>query len=205
MAKAASKAKGFNPLESVAASKASKSSLASHQTKGSVAASVDQYASLHGQIKLLEGQQEKFKNEVVAEAKSAFAKRVFDGMTGNLKILGNDESVTFITQNSGSGLTGEDLETIATEFGKKAVAALTEADLGSLKFKSDFISSSDNQKRMFDALAKAFSSDELAEMFQPITHKVKATAIESAVIHVKSADELADLYTALKLKAYIKV
>jgi hypothetical protein len=206
MAKAASKAKatGFDPTKNIATTKASsKSTLAAHQAKGVVADSVDQYVKLHAQIKLLEGQQDKFKDAVLIEAKKTFANRVFDGTTGNLKILGNAESVTFITQNSGSNLLESDLEVIAT-FGKKAVESLTEPDLSNLKFKPDFISESKNRKRLFDALAKEFSSDELTDMFQPLAHKVTATAIESAVIHVKTADELADLYAALKLKAYIK-
>ena len=195
----------FDPFAKVASSKAKSSSLAVIQTKGQTASAVDQYADLHAQIKLLEGQQEGFKDEILGEAKSAFAERLFDGQSGNLKVLGTNESVTFITQNSGSGLNASDLEILTEKFGKKTVAALTEPDLGSLKFKPDFIGSAENQKRLFETLARTFNQDELAEMFQPITHKVKSTVIESAVEHVKSAEELADLYTALKLKAYIKV
>jgi hypothetical protein len=199
--------KSFNPFDNAAEEpkKTSKSSLASHQAKGVVASAVDQYAELAAQIKNLEGKQDGFKDTVLGEVKMVFAKRVFDGITGNLKILGNDESVTFITQNSGSGLSKSEIKEIAAEFGKKAADSLTEEDLASLKFKPDFIASADNQKRMYAALAKEFSSEELAGMFQPTMFKVTATAIESAVVHVKSADELKKLYTALKLKAYIKV
>ena len=208
MAKAPKKEKEkkeFNPLNNFAASKAKPSALASVQTKGSIASSIDQYVDMQKQIKRLENEQEKFKDEVVSEAKIVFAKRVFDGISGNLKLLGNEETLTFITQNSGSSLTSAEVAIIAEKFGKKAAADLTESDLSTLKFKPDFIASEANQKRIFAALNKVFNEEELAEMFQPISSKAKSTAIESAVNHVDSADDLANLYTALKLKAYIKV
>jgi hypothetical protein len=194
----------FNPFK-VKKTSTSKSSLASHQTKGATAEAVDEYHRLQSEIKMLEGQQEAYKNTVLSESRAVFAERQMNGEAGNLKILGKSESVTFITQNSGSQLVEEDLNLIEEKFGKKTVNALVEPDLGSLRFNPAFIGNETTQKRLFDALAKAFSQDELETMFLPIAHKVKADTVTEAVKYVKSADQLADLYTALKLKSYIKV
>jgi len=198
------KTEDFNPFK-IKKSSAGKSSLAAHQTKGATAEAVDEYHRLQSEIKMLEGQQEAFKHEVLDEAKAVFATRLFDGQKGNIKILGKTESVTFITQNSGSMLTEEDLAIAAEKFSKKTIAALTEPDLGSLKFNPEFIGSESMQKRLFEALGKTFNKAELEEMFLPIGHKVKSDTVEQAVKYVKSASELADLYQTLKLKAYIKV
>lgn len=202
--KTETKTTDFNPFK-VKKNSSSKSSLASHQAKGTIAEAVDEYHRVQSEIKLLEGQQETCKNTVLAEARSVFAERQINGEQGNLKILGKEESVTFITQNSGSQLSEEDLNLIEEKFGKKTLNALTEPDLASLKFNPSFIGNETTQKRLFDALAKTFSKDELENMFQPIAHKVKADTVTEAVKYVKSADQLADLYTALKLKSYIKI
>lgn len=203
-AKKAEKNEGFDPFKVKKTSK-SKSELASFQLKGPQAKAVDEYAKIHKEIKLLEGKQESFKNTVVSEAKAQFAKRHIDGQSGNLKILGESDSVTFIAQNAGSMLTAEDLEVISEKFGEKTMAALTETDYGSLKFQGDFIKSESNQKKLFEVLSKGFKKEELEQMFLPIASKVVDNVIDEAVKHVKTADSLADLYTALKIKAYIKV
>jgi hypothetical protein len=196
----------FNPLKNIkteANSAKSGKSLETYDAKEKAA--IDQYVQLIREIKNLESQSDTCKDSILSEAKSQFAKRQMSGKAGNFKMLGNDETLTFICQNAGSTLKDENYQELVDFAGKKAAENLLESDVSSLKFNPDFIKQKENQDRIFAALAKAFSQDELAEMFLPVGYKPVDNVIEKATDYAKNADQLEKIYTLLKLKAYIKV
>jgi len=196
----------FDPFANVASSKGKK---AGSSTLGSVAgtgvgAEIDNFVKAARQIKDLESEKSASKDTVMIFANQEFAKRQRAGQSGNFRIEGNSESVTFIAQAKGSALAGDTMGVLKEKWGIEVVAAVTEVDLSSLKFNPEIIGNAELQQKIFAALENALTKEVRANLFLPVTYKVKTDVLDVAPTVTKTATELAQLYSDLKLTSYIR-
>lgn len=197
-------AKKFNPLDTKVKSKEKAGVLSFVEASPDVKEAIDNYCSISQEISKLEGLKKSYSLPIQEAATSLFCSRMMSKDVGNIKLQGNQGVVTYIVQNSSSALTEEDVQKLVARFGDKVAEELVETDIASLKLNPAYIAKEENQKKLFAALQKSFTAEELENIFTPVTSKVVDNVVEKAVDYAKSSEELADLYKFLKIKNYVK-
>lgn len=166
-----------------------------------VAQAIDAFRECQEQAKHFEGEATVHKDLITEFARREYTKRIFSGMPGSFKLLGDETMVTYVVMDSSAGLTEEDVEVFSKRWGKKAAEDLIEKDFRSIRFDADVLAA--NYDAIVDAL-QTLPGDILEKLFKPMSMKAKSAAVETAKKHVKNADELKELLEQLKLKNYIR-
>lgn len=162
---------------------------------------IDAFRECQEQAKHFEGEATIYKDQITEYARTEYTKRVFSGIQGSFKILGDETMVTYVVQDSSAGLTDEDVETFTERWGKKASEELIEKDFRSIRFDADVLAA--NYDAIVDALQE-LPAEVLEKLFKPMLMKAKHSALETAKKYAKNPDELRELLEQLKLKNYIR-
>lgn len=166
-----------------------------------VAEAIDAFREAQDQMKHFEGEATIHKNTVLAYAESEYSKRLAHGKNKSFKVLGDETMVTYVVMDASAGLTEEDVEDFAKNFGKEAAEDLITRDLGSLRFDPKVL------EENYDAVVEALQTlpEEVMEnLFKPMLMKARPGAAEGAKHYTKDPDELLEMLKALKIKNYIR-
>jgi len=166
-----------------------------------VAQAIDAFREAQDQAKHFEGEATIHKDLIIDYAQGEYAKRLLGGLQKSFKILGEETMVTYIVQDSSSGLTEEDAAEFRERWGEKATEELIVRDFASIKFDAEVLEA--NYDAVVNALQK-LPADVLENLFKPMLMRAAPGAIEKAKAYAKTPEDLRELMKQLKIKNYIK-
>lgn len=166
-----------------------------------VSEAIDAFREAQDQMKHFEGEMTIHKNTVLAYAEEEYSKRLVSGKNKSFKVLGDETMVTYVVMDSSAGLTEEDADEFAKNFGKEAAEDLITQDYGSLRFDPKVLA--DNYDAVVEAL-QTLPENVLENLFKPMLMKARPGAAEAAKHYTKDPDELLEMLKALKMKNYIR-
>ncbi len=166
-----------------------------------VAEAIDAFREAQDQAKHFEGEATIHKNTVLAYAEEEYAKRLNSGKNKSFKLLGDETMVTYVVMDASAGLTEEDAEEFAKNFGKEAAEDLITQDYASLRFDAKVLE--ENYDEVVAAL-QTLPENVLENLFKPMLMKARSGAAEGAKHYTKDPDELLEMLKALKIKNYIR-
>lgn len=166
-----------------------------------VAEAIDQFREAQDQAKHFEGEATIHKNTILAYSEEEYVKRLIGGKNTSFKVLGEETMVTYVVMDSSAGLSDDDVEEFARNFGEKAAEDLITRDFASIKFDAKVLEA--NYDAVVDAL-QALDPEILENLFKPMLHKARPGAAEGAKHYAKKPDDLLEMLKALKIKNYIR-
>lgn len=166
-----------------------------------VAEAIDAFRECQDQAKHFEGEATIHKNVVLSYAEEEYVKRLTGGKNNSFKVLGEETMVTYVVMDASAGLTDEDAEEFAKNYGQDAAEDLIVRDFGSIKFDASVLEAN------YDAVVKALQTlppDVLENLFKPMLMKARPGAAEAAKQYAKNPEELLEILKTLKIKNYIR-
>lgn len=166
-----------------------------------VAEAIDAFRECQDQAKHFEGEATIHKNAILNFSEEEYVKRLLSGKNTSFKVLGEETMVTYVVMDASAGLSEEDVEEFAKNFGRKAADDLIVRDFSSIKFDAKVLEA--NYEAVVEAL-QVLPSDVLENLFKPMLMKARPGAAEGAKSYAKKPDELLEVLKALKIKNYIR-
>lgn len=166
-----------------------------------VAEAIDAFRESQDQAKHFEGEATIHKNTILNYSETEYVKRLINGKNASFKILGEETMVTYVVMDASAGLTDEDVDEFAKNYGKQAAEDLIVRDFSSIKFDAKVLEAN------YDAVVEALQTlpeDVLENLFKPMLMKAAPGAAERAKNYAKKADDLLDMLKSLKIKNYIR-
>lgn len=166
-----------------------------------IAEAIDAFRECQDQAKHFEGEATIHKNTILSFSEEEYVKRLLGGKNNSFKVLGDETMVTYVVMDSSAGLSEEDVEEFAKNFGEEAAEDLIVRDFSSIKFDAKVLEAN------YDAVVEALQTlppDVLENLFKPMLMKARPGAAEGAKHYAKKADDLLEMLKALKIKNYIR-
>ena len=166
-----------------------------------VAQAIDSFRECQDQAKHFEGEASLHKNVVLSYAEEQYVNRLSGGKNSSFKLLGEETMVTYVVMDASAGLTDEDAEEFAKNFGEDAAEDLIVRDFSSIKFDAKVLEAN------YDAVVKALQTlpeEVLENLFKPMLLKARPGAAEAAKQYAQNPDELLEILKSLKIKNYIR-
>lgn len=166
-----------------------------------VAQAIDAFRECQDQAKHFEGEATIHKNIVLSYSEEEYVKRLINGKNKSFKVLGEETMVTYVVMDSSAGLTEEDVDEFAKNYGREAAEDLIQKDYGSVKFDAKVLE--ENYDAVVGAL-QSLPSEILEALFKPMLMKARPGAAEAAKRYTKKPDELLEMLKSLRIKNYIR-
>ena len=166
-----------------------------------VAEAIDLFREAQEQAKHFEGEATIHKDKIVQYCRKEYARRLLAGKAKSFKVLGDEAMVAYIVMDSSSGMTEEDAAYLAEKWGETAADDLLTRDHRSIRFDEKVLEA--NYDEVVNAL-QSLDPDILDHLFKPMLMKTKPDIAHLAKKYAKTADELEELLSDLKVKHYIK-
>lgn len=166
-----------------------------------IAEAIDAFRECQDQAKHFEGEATIHKNAILGFSEEEYVKRLVSGKNTSFKVLGEETMVTYVVMDASAGLSEDDVEEFAKNFGRKAAEDLIVRDFGSIKFDAKVLEA--NYDAVVEAL-QALPEKVLSNLFKPMLMKARPGAAEGAKSYAKQPDELLEMLKALKIKNYIR-
>lgn len=201
MAKAAAKAKKVDPFKTKKTKTVATDASDTLSPPKEVAAAIDAFRECQDQAKHFEGEATIHKNTILSYSENEYVKRLLGGKNKSFKVLGEETMVTYVVMDSSAGLTDEDVEEFARNFGKEAAEDLIVRDFSSIKFDAKVLEAN------YDAVVEALQTlppEVLENLFKPMLMKASPGAAERAKAYGKKPDELLEILKSLRIKNYIR-
>lgn len=166
-----------------------------------VAEAIDAFRECQDQAKHFEGEATIHKNVVLNFSEEEYVKRLLTGKNTSFKVLGEETMVTYVVMDASAGLTEEDVEEFAKNWGKEAAEELIVRDFSSIKFDAKVL------EENYDAVVNALQTlppEILENLFKPMLMKARPGAAEAAKRYAKKPDDLLEILKSLKIKNYIR-
>lgn len=203
MAKAPAKtaAKKIDPFKTKKSKEETSAASDTLSPPAEVAEAIDAFRECQDQAKHFEGEATIHKNVVLSYSEAEYSKRLHSGKNGSFKVLGEETMVTYVVMDSSAGLTEEDVEEFAKNYGKDAAEDLIVRDFASIKFDAKVL------EENYDAVVSALQTlpaEVLENLFKPMLMKARSGAAEGAKRYAKKPDDLLEILKSLKIKNYIR-
>lgn len=203
MAKATAKtpAKKIDPFKTKKSKEETSAASDTISPPAEVAEAIDQFRDAQDQAKHFEGEMTIHKNVVLSYAEEEYSKRLLGGKNNSFKLLGEETMVTYVVMDSSAGLTEEDVDEFAKNYGKDAAEDLIVRDFASIKFDAKVL------EENYDAVVAALQTlpaEVLENLFKPMLMKARSGAAEGAKRYAKKPDDLLEILKSLKIKNYIR-
>jgi len=166
-----------------------------------IATAIDSFREAQDQYKHFEGEMTIYKDQIMNFSTDEYTRRIFNGMPGSFKILGEETMVTYVVMDSSAGLTEEDVNGFSSRWGQGAADEMIVRDFGSIKFDASVLEAN------YDAVVEALQTlpeQVLQNLFKPMLMKARPGAVEAAKKHAKTPEDMKDLLRQLKIKNYIR-
>lgn len=201
MAKSAAKTKKVDPFKTKKNKTEVSDASDTLSPPADVAAAIDAFRECQDQAKHFEGEATIHKNTVLSYSENEYVKRLLSGKNTSFKVLGEETMVTYVVMDSSAGLTEEDVEEFAKNYGREAAEDLIVRDFSSIKFDAKVLEAN------YDAVVGALQSlpeEVLENLFKPMLMKASPGAAERAKKYAKKPDELLEILKSLRIKNYIR-
>ena len=201
MAKAAAKAKKVDPFKTKKNKTEVSDASDTLSPPAEVAEAIDAFRECQDQAKHFEGEATIHKNTVLSYSENEYVKRLLSGKNTSFKVLGEETMVTYVVMDSSAGLTDEDVEEFAKNYGREAAEDLIVRDFSSIKFDAKVLEAN------YDAVVGALQTlpeDVLENLFKPMLMKASPGDAERAKKYAKKPDELLEMLKSLRIKNYIR-
>ena len=195
------KSKGKDPFRTRRSKKETGAEPDTIEVPAEIAEAIDAFRECQEQAKHYEGEATVYKNSILDFARGVFAKRAMNGQDKSFKLLGGDSMVTFVIQDSTAGISEDDLEDIASNWGESAGKELIQRDYASIRFDPKVLEA--HYDEVVEAL-QVLPDHVIENLFKPMLLKGKTGALENIRRVVKDESEFVKLLLDLKLKHYIK-
>lgn len=162
---------------------------------------IDLFREAQEQAKHFEGEMTIHKDRVVAYCQDEFSRRVYSGLEGSFKLLGESSVVMYVVMDSSAGLSEEDAEEFASKWGDDAAKELIVRDYGSVRFDPAVLEA--NYDSVVEAL-QTLPEHVLEKLFKPMLMKARPGALQVAKQFAKSPEKLSDILRDLRIKNYIR-
>ena len=162
---------------------------------------IDAFREAQDQAKHFEGEATIHKNTVMSYSEEQYVKRLINGKNKSFKVLGEETMVTYVVMDASAGLTDEDVEEFAKNFGEEAAEDLIVRDYASIRFDPKVLE--ENYEAVVGAL-QTLPEEILENLFKPMLMKARPGAAEGAKHYAKKPDDLLDILKALRIKNYIR-
>jgi hypothetical protein len=166
-----------------------------------VAEAIDAFRECQDQAKHFEGEATIHKNTILNYSENEYVRRLIGGKNTSFKVLGEETMVTYVVMDASAGLTEEDAEEFAKNYGKEAAEDLIVRDFASIKFDAKVLEA--NYDKVVEAL-QTLPPEVLENLFKPMLMKASPGAAERAKKYSKKPDELLEILKSLKIKNYIR-
>jgi hypothetical protein len=166
-----------------------------------VAEAIDAFREAQDQAKHFEGEATIHKNTILEFSEEEYVKRLVSGKNTSFKVLGDETMVTYVVMDASAGLSEDDMEEFAKNFGREAAEDLIVRDYASVKFDAKVLAA--HYDEVVEAL-QALPAEVLENLFRPMLMKARPGAAEAAKGYSKKPDELLEMLKALKIKNYIR-
>lgn len=166
-----------------------------------IAEAIDAFRECQDQAKHFEGEATIHKNTVLSFSEEEYSKRLLSGKNTSFKILGDETMVTYVVMDSSAGLSEDDVEEFAKNFGREAAEDLIVRDYASIKFDAKVLEA--NYEAVVEAL-QTLPEEVLENLFKPMLLKARPGAAEGAKRYAKKPDDLLEMLKALRIKNYIR-
>lgn len=166
-----------------------------------VAEAIDAFREAQDQAKHFEGEATIHKDTILRYSEEEYVKRLLNGKNKSFKVLGEETMVTYVVMDASAGLTEEDAEEFAKNFGQEAAEELIVRDYASVKFDAKVLEAN------YDAVVEALQtlpSEILENLFKPMLMKAAPGAAERAKEIAKKPEDLLEMLKALRIKNYIR-
>lgn len=201
MAKATAKTKKVDPFKTRKTKSEDAGSSDTLNPPREIAEAIDAFREAQDQAKHFEGEATIHKNTILQFSEQEYVKRLIGGKNSSFKVLGDETMVTYVVMDSSAGLSEEDTEEFAKNFGREAAEDLIVRDYASIRFDAKVLEAN------YDAVVEALQvlpEDVLENLFKPMLMKARPGAAEGAKAYAKKADALLEMLKALKIKNYIR-
>jgi len=166
-----------------------------------VAEAIDAFRDAQDQAKHFEGEATVQKNRILAFSEEEYAKRLVSGKNTSFKVLGDETMVTYVVMDASAGLSEEDVEEFAKNYGREAAEELIIRDYASIRFDGKVLEA--NYEAVVEAL-QSLPHDVLDNLFKPMLMKAAPGVAESVKKYVKKPADVLEMLKALKIKNYIR-
>lgn len=166
-----------------------------------VAEAIDAFRECQDQAKHFEGEATIHKNTILSFSEEEYVKRLLSGKNASFKVLGDETMVTYVVMDSSAGLSEEDAEEFAKNFGREAAEDLIVRDYSSVKFDAKVLEA--NYEAVVAAL-QTLPDEVLENLFKPMLMKARSGAAEGAKHYAKKPEDLLEMLKALRIKNYIR-
>lgn len=166
-----------------------------------IAKAIDAFRECQDQAKHFEGEATVFKDVILSFSEEEYVKRLLGGKNASFKLLGDETMVTYVVMDASAGLTEEDVEEFARNYGEKAAEDLITRDYASVRFDAKVLAA--NYEAVVDAL-QVLPEDVLENLFKPMLMKASPGAAERANQYAKKPGDLLEMLKALRIKNYIR-
>ncbi len=201
MAKTSVKSKKLDPFKTKKTKTENKDAGDTLSPPKEVAEAIDAFRECQDQAKHFEGEATIHKNTILSYAENEYVKRLISGKDNSFKVLGEETMVTYVVMDSSAGLTEEDVEEFAKNYGKEAAEDLITRDFASIKFDAKVLE--ENYEAVVDAL-QVLPEQVLQNLFKPMLMKATPGAAEKAKQYAKKPDDLLEIIKTLRIKNYIR-
>lgn len=201
MAKATSKSKKVDPFKTKKTKTEATNASDTISPPTEVAEAIDAFRECQDQAKHFEGEATIHKDVILRFSEEEYIKRLLSGKNTSFKVLGEETMVTYVIMDASAGLSEEDAEEFAKNFGHEAAEDLIVRDFSSIKFDAKVLEAN------YDAVVEALQTlpaEILENLFKPMLMKARPGAAEGAKHYSKNGDELLEMLKALKIKNYIR-
>lgn len=162
---------------------------------------IDNFREAQDQAKHFEGEATIHKDTILQFAEEEHAKRMLAGKNASFKLMGDETMVTYVIMDASAGLTEEDVEEFARNWGEEAAEDLIVRDYSSIRFNGEVLEA--NYEAVVEAL-QVLPADVVDNLFKPMLMKARPGAAEAAKAYAKKPDELIDILKQLRIKNYIR-
>ena len=167
-----------------------------------IAEAVDEFNGLNRQIKNLTSLQAASKATVTEYCQQEFASRKLTGVEGNFKVQGGEATATYICQDRSSGISGDEREVFAGQFGQDAADDLMKVDYAGFRFNGEVLEQ--NFDAVVEALRRGLPEEVLAKLILPTGFTAVPQAHAKIKDHAKDADAFVKILKALKVTNFIQ-
>jgi hypothetical protein len=166
-----------------------------------IAQAIDQFRDAQEQAKHFEAEATIQKDAINDYSRGVYSKRVLNGKNRSFKLVGDQSMVTYVVMDASAGITEEEAQAFAEQWGDKAAEDLIVKDFASIRFDGEVLAAN------YDAVVEALQvlpEDVLENLFKPMLLKAKPGSVERAKKYAKTADKLLEIITQLKIRNYIR-
>lgn len=162
---------------------------------------IDEYREAADNAKKYDGEKKALAAQIKPWALEKAAERRMKGINSNFNICGEHTTCQFQMQEKVSGIDEDYLASFTDQYSEKVADAVFKKDFGSIRLDGKYLE--EHYDEIIEKLMGALG-DHMQHLFKPATFGLTEDGLEKAKKFAKSPEELAELFSAMKVTSFIK-